>query len=61
MSIVHYLQGFETGSVRTFVMGTRRRLGDLMSMRIWHDDTGGNEASWFLNKITVLDLQTFNR
>ncbi|KAH3862218.1 hypothetical protein DPMN_025184 [Dreissena polymorpha] len=48
--------GFERGSVRTFVMSTRRYLGELICLRIWHDDSGGNNSSWFLNKVVVTDL-----
>ncbi|XP_052819342.1 uncharacterized protein LOC128245129 isoform X2 [Mya arenaria] len=53
--------GFEQGSVRTFVMSTRRYIGDLLCMRIWHDDTGGNNSSWFLNKIVISDLRSGKR
>ena len=52
-----YFQGFEAGSVRNFVLSTRQKLGDVVCLRIWHDDSGGNESAWFLNKILVTDLQ----
>ncbi|KAL4239961.1 hypothetical protein ACF0H5_000758 [Mactra antiquata] len=50
--------GFESGSVRTFVMSTRRHLGDLICVRIWHDDSGLLNSSWYLNKITVQDMKS---
>ena len=43
--------------MRNFVLSTREKLGDVICLRIWHDDSGGNESSWFLNKILVTDLQ----
>ncbi|XP_053383373.1 uncharacterized protein LOC123564671 [Mercenaria mercenaria] len=49
--------GFERGSIRTFVMSTRHYLGELLCLRIWHDDSGGNDSSWYLNKICVTDLK----
>ncbi|KAK3103729.1 hypothetical protein FSP39_021426, partial [Pinctada imbricata] len=54
--------GFPSGSVRSFFMGTKFDLGDLMMIRIWHDNSGtGNEQSWYLNKIIVDDLQKHKR
>ncbi|XP_053393015.1 uncharacterized protein LOC123564401 isoform X2 [Mercenaria mercenaria] len=49
--------GFERGSIRTFVMSTRKYLGELICLRIWHDDSGGNDSSWYLNKVNVTDLK----
>ncbi|WAQ96229.1 PKD2-like protein [Mya arenaria] len=60
-SKIGFVLGFEQGSVRTFVMSTRRYIGDLLCMRIWHDDTGGNNSSWFLNKIVISDLRSGKR
>lgn len=56
------LQRFGVGSVCTFVMSVPETLGDLTFINIWHDNSGkGNDASWFLNKIIVEDLQTKKR
>ncbi|XP_077991802.1 polycystin-1-like protein 2 [Glandiceps talaboti] len=52
-------QAFHRGSVSTFVMSVPQSLGDLVSVRIWHDYSGTlNHGSWFLNKIIVSDIQT---
>lgn len=40
-------------------MSSHVLLGDLSYVRIWHDNSGeGNDASWYLHKIVVTDLQT---
>lgn len=52
-------QGFSTGSVRRFVMSKARRIGDPTAMKIWHDNSGvGHDASWYLAKIMIEDIQT---
>nr|KAG5713885.1 hypothetical protein BaRGS_024512 [Batillaria attramentaria] len=52
----------ETGSVMTYIMATTESLGDLRYVRVWHDDSGpGEEASWFLGKFIVEDLQSAER
>ncbi len=36
-----------------------RPLGDLMYLRIWHDNSGrGSFRSWQLNQVIILDCQT---
>ncbi|CAF2607106.1 unnamed protein product [Rotaria sp. Silwood2] len=50
---------FPAGSVRNFVMSVEAPLGPLLYLRVWHDNSGlRNKASWFLNMINVMDLQT---
>ena len=50
---------FQRGGIDSFVMTTRKSLGALQYLRIWHDNTGvGNFASWFLGAVIVRDLQT---
>ena len=50
---------FERGGIDSFVMTTRKSLGSLQYLRIWHDNTGiGDFASWFLGAIIIRDLQT---
>ncbi len=40
-------------------MSVESPLGSLLYLRVWHDNSGEKEkASWFLNMINVLDLQT---
>lgn len=39
-------------------MAVRQSLGPLQYIRVWHDNSGiGESASWFLNYVTVRDLQ----
>ena len=50
---------FSAGSVRNFIMSVETPLGPLLYLRVWHDNSGQKgKASWFLNMINVLDLQT---
>ena len=50
---------FQRSSVDTFLMSVKRPLGDLIYMKIWHDNSGhGYKASWFLKRVIVRDLQT---
>ncbi|XP_052243454.1 polycystic kidney disease protein 1-like 2 [Dreissena polymorpha] len=50
---------FSTGSVMTFLMATRKHLGTLEHMCIWHDNSGeGDNASWYLNQVSVYDAHT---
>ncbi|XP_078585401.1 polycystin-1-like protein 2 isoform X2 [Branchiostoma floridae x Branchiostoma japonicum] len=50
---------FKAGSVNKFLMSTPRDLGTLTHMRIWHDNSGKwEQASWFLQRVKVHDLQT---
>lgn len=51
--------GFDSGTVRNFLMSTAENLGTLTFLRIWHDNIGyQGVSSWFLNTISVVDLQT---
>lgn len=55
-------QGFETGSVFTYVMTVQDSLGDLTFLNIWHDNSGkGGDASWNLIKVVVEDAHTGKR
>jgi hypothetical protein len=50
---------FQRSSVDTFLMSVNRPLGDLIYMKILHDNSGhGDKASWFLKHVIVRDLQT---
>ena len=50
---------FLRGGIDSFVMTTRKSLGQLQYLRIWHDNTGvGSYASWFLGAVIVRDVQT---
>jgi hypothetical protein len=40
-------------------MSVESPLGPLLYLRVWHDNSGHKEkASWYLNMINVMDLQT---
>ncbi|CAF4402568.1 unnamed protein product [Rotaria socialis] len=53
------IKEFSAGSIRNYVMSVESPLGPLLYLRVWHDNSGVKErASWFLNMINVLDLQT---
>lgn len=47
------------GSQVRYVATSENILGRLQTLRLWHDNSGkGDDASWFLDRITVSDLQT---
>ncbi|KAL3876144.1 hypothetical protein ACJMK2_034016 [Sinanodonta woodiana] len=49
---------FQTGTVFNFLMSTSGHLGQLNYLRIWHDNSGGGRlASWYLDRISVHDIQ----
>jgi polycystin 1L2 len=40
-------------------MSVESPLGPLLYVRVWHDNSGlKDKASWYLNMINVMDLQT---
>ncbi|XP_075325387.1 polycystin-1-like protein 2 [Odontesthes bonariensis] len=48
---------FERGGVDMFLLTTHFSLGDLQSLRLWHDNSGEHPA-WYVNKVMVQDLET---
>ncbi|XP_078692040.1 polycystin-1-like protein 2 [Branchiostoma floridae x Branchiostoma belcheri] len=45
------------GGKDSFLLSTARPLGNLMYMRVWHDNSGGGDrASWFLRHVVVKDV-----
>jgi polycystin 1L2 len=41
------------------MMSVENPLGPLLYLRVWHDNSGlKGKASWYLNMINVMDLQT---
>uniref|UniRef100_A0A3Q2DCI5 Polycystic kidney disease protein 1-like 2 n=1 Tax=Cyprinodon variegatus TaxID=28743 RepID=A0A3Q2DCI5_CYPVA len=48
---------FERGGVDLFLLTTHFSLGDLQSIRLWHDNSGDHPA-WYVNKVMVQDLET---
>ncbi|XP_063961569.1 polycystin family receptor for egg jelly-like [Lytechinus pictus] len=47
----------QSGGVDSFLLTSSRPFGDLMHVRIWHDN-GGKSPSWFLSHLSVKDLNT---
>ncbi|KAK5935294.1 hypothetical protein CgunFtcFv8_020669 [Champsocephalus gunnari] len=47
---------FERGGGDMFLLTTHFSLGDLQSIRLWHDNSGAHPA-WYVNKVTVQDLE----
>ena len=48
---------FNRGGIDSFLLVLDKPLGNLTSIRIWHDNSGMN-SSWFLKYVIVHDLQT---
>eukprot|EP00063_Salmo_salar_P007506 XP_013982341.1 PREDICTED: polycystic kidney disease protein 1-like 2 [Salmo salar] len=48
---------FERGAVDMFLLTTPFSLGELQSIRLWHDNSGRHPA-WYINKVTVQDVET---
>ncbi|KAI3377913.1 hypothetical protein L3Q82_009040 [Scortum barcoo] len=50
---------FERGGVDMFLLTTHFSLGDLQSIRLWHDNSGTHPAWYvYVNKVMVQDLET---
>jgi hypothetical protein len=50
---------FRRGGIDSFVISTVKPLGELICIKIWHDNLGKKEmASWYLKHVVVHDLQT---
>ncbi|TNN80531.1 Polycystic kidney disease protein 1-like 2 [Liparis tanakae] len=48
---------FERGAFDMFLLATPFPLGDMRNLRLQHDNSGGH-PSWYINKVTIQDLQT---
>ncbi|XP_029281679.1 polycystic kidney disease protein 1-like 2 [Cottoperca gobio] len=51
---------FERGGADMFLLTTHFSLGDLQSIRLWHDNSGAHPA-WYVNKVMVQDLESAQR
>ncbi|VDI63637.1 Hypothetical predicted protein [Mytilus galloprovincialis] len=48
-----------TNSTNNFILATPEPLGDLVYLRIWHDNSGeGKLQSWYLHRVVITDLHT---
>ncbi|NWX49923.1 PK1L2 protein, partial [Steatornis caripensis] len=50
-----YTPVFERGGVDVFLLCTLFPLGELQSIRLWHDNSG-DSPSWYVNRVLVHDL-----
>ncbi|KAJ6666084.1 hypothetical protein lerEdw1_000988 [Lerista edwardsae] len=48
---------FERGAVDVFLLCTLFPLGELQSIRLWHDNSG-DSPSWYVNRVLVHDVAT---
>nr|XP_040021045.1 polycystic kidney disease protein 1-like 2 [Gasterosteus aculeatus aculeatus] len=48
---------FQRGAFDIFLLATPFPLGEVRNLRLQHDDSGGH-PSWYVNKVTIQDLQT---
>ncbi|XP_078295138.1 polycystin-1-like protein 2 isoform X2 [Panthera onca] len=48
---------FERGGVDVFLLSTLFPLGELRSLRLWHDNSG-DRPSWYVSRVLVHDLAT---
>ncbi|XP_067257323.1 polycystin-1-like protein 2 [Chanodichthys erythropterus] len=48
---------FERGGLDIFLLTAPFSLGELQSIRLWHDNSG-QHPSWYINKVMVQDLET---
>ncbi|XP_076011881.1 polycystin-1-like protein 2 [Genypterus blacodes] len=51
---------FERGGADMFLLTTHFSLGELQSIRLWHDNSGAHPA-WYVNKVVVQDLESGQR
>ena len=50
-------EAFQRGGVDTFCIASELNLGEIRQLRIWHDNMG-SDASWYLSRVVIRDLQT---
>lgn len=48
---------FARGSVNNFTLSVPESLGDLVKIKIWHDNSGKSPA-WFFSQVQIVDVQT---
>ena len=51
------MQNFGRGEISSFLMKCPEQIGVPLSVQIWHDNSGGSAAGWFLGKLAFVDLQ----
>jgi len=48
-------QNFKSGTTSHFCLTSTKELGNLKTMKIWHDNKG-KDSKWLLSKIIVGDM-----
>ncbi|XP_068682590.1 polycystin-1-like protein 2 [Montipora foliosa] len=48
---------FARGSINNFTLSLPESLGDLVKIKIWHDNSGKSPA-WFFSQVQIIDVQT---
>ncbi|XP_067387024.1 polycystin family receptor for egg jelly [Emydura macquarii macquarii] len=61
-SDIHHLRhpsypSFLRGGTDTFLLTTKNDLGDIYSLRVWHNN-GGSSPNWFLSRVKVENMYT---
>jgi len=51
------VQNFGRGEISSFLMKAPEEIGVPLSLQLWHDNSGGDAASWYLGKVVLIDLQ----
>ncbi|KAM9388095.1 polycystin family receptor for egg jelly [Phaethornis superciliosus] len=52
-----YFPSFQKGSADRFLLTTKTDLGDICSLRVWHNNKGPS-PSWFLSRVKVENMST---
>jgi len=60
MTSLVQMQNFGRGEISSFLMKCPEEIGTPVSLQIWHDNSEGNNAGWYLGKVVFIDLQ-YNR
>ncbi|KAK3610670.1 hypothetical protein CHS0354_028055 [Potamilus streckersoni] len=50
-----------SGTVLQYCMSFRTPIGEILALRIWHDNSGGKNWSWYLKRIIIDDPQIHKR
>jgi len=55
--VLSRMQNFGRGEISSFLMKAPDEIGIPVSLQIWHDNSGGNAAGWYLGKVVLIDMQ----
>jgi len=57
LAVSEHRDKFERGQTDTFTLNMPERLGDLETLRVWHDSSGFTSSAWWLDKVVVVEGQ----